>query len=164
MSKRNLWAGWLLPVLFAFAIPADSAASDHVLAGAELPLATAHLALLAPALHEAEAIAAGAAQEIPEQEPEPRPQPFPAPPEQPPAERIPEEPEGLPADQPPAEETEIEVEIPAVATELPPIEDAEPEAEADSDTVWYADPFWILIALVFVVVILILIFSGRRRT
>ena len=53
--------------------------------------------------------------------------------------------------------------MPEVETELPEIEDDELEVEAESDTVWYADPFWIVVALVFVAVILILIFSGRRR-
>jgi hypothetical protein len=166
MSQRTLRAGWLAPVLLAFAIPAASAASDHVLAGAEVPLATAHLALLAPPLHEAEAIAAGAAQEIPEQEPEPRPQPFPAPPEQPPAERIPPDPEEGQEAEPPAEEPEVELEAPDVEIEVPEA-DLEPEVveelEAETETVWYLDPFWIVVALVFVVVILILIFSGRRR-
>lgn len=167
MKKLPLRAAtWLAPALFAFvlAAPAPSpAASELLLGGAEVPLATAHLALLAPPLAEADARALEQ-QEIPEQEPEPRPEPFPAPPEQPPAERIPEEPEELPADQPPAEEEpEIEVEVPEVETELPEIEDDELEVEAESDTVWYADPFWIIVALVFVVVILILIFSGRRR-
>lgn len=165
MSKRNPRAGWLTPVLLAFAIPAASAASDLVLAGAEVPLATAHLALLAPPLHEAEAIAVGAAQEIPEQEPEPRPQPFPAPPEQPPAERIPPDLEEGQEAEPPAEEPDVELEAPEVEIEVPEA-DLEPEIEeleAETETVWYADPFWIVVALVFVVVILILIFSGRRR-
>lgn len=159
MSDPIPRAAWLIPALLAFVSTLPCGASGGVPSGAEIAFSTAALARLASPLAERDP----RGQEIPEQEPEPRPQPFPAPPEQPPAERIPEGPEGLPADQPPAEETEIEVEIPAVATELPPIEDAEPEAEADSDTAWYADPFWILIALVFVVVILILIFSGRRR-
>jgi hypothetical protein len=162
MSNPIPRAAWLIPALLAFVSALPCGATEVVPSGTEIAFSTAAPALLVSPLAEPDP-RGQESQEIPEQEPEPRPQPFPAPPEQPPAERIPEGPEGLPTDQPPAEETEIEVEIPEVATELPSIEDAEPEAEADSGTAWYADPFWILIALVFVVVVLILIFSGRRR-
>lgn len=48
----------------------------------------------------------------------------------------------------------------------PPGEQAPEEelARAEKEeSVWYLDPFWLIVALIFVVVVVILIFSGRKR-
>lgn len=102
---------------------------------------------------------------------------FPAPPEQPPAERRPDEPEEPPPgdvepyDSPTdAEDAEVGIET---EIEPPLIEEAGEqadettdvlEAEADAeDGAWAVDPLWVMVGLVFVVVVVILLFSGRRR-
>jgi hypothetical protein len=123
-------------------------------------------------------------------EPEVRPQPFPAEPEQPPAERRPDEVQ--PADppprdeadepgdpmQPPAEQqpygseeeegaevgTETEVEPPVVDNSGEQPDETTDVLEGDADdAAWYRDPLWVLVGLVGLVVVVILLFSGRRR-
>lgn len=150
-----------LLALALLAAPGLAADTSPILGGAELPLATVHLAAVAPVL----ALAAPAVQDQPPpEEPEPRPEPFPAPPEQPPAERPPDQPPPEPEEDEP--DVDVDVAVPdEPELEVPQIEppDLEVETEAEEETAWYLDPFWIIVALVFLVVILILIFSGRRR-
>lgn len=122
-------------------------------------------------------------------EPEVRPQPFPAEPEQPPAERRPDEVQ--PAEPPPRDQPVDPMEPPAdvqpydsegdagdaeVGTETevqPPVVDEsgeQPDETTDvldgdaGDATWYRDPLWVLVGLVALVVVVILLFSsGKRR-
>jgi hypothetical protein len=155
-------------MLLAFGLasaPAAAADPAPILGGAELPLVVTHLAVAAPA--------AGPVQDQPPPtEPEPRPEPFPAPPEQPPAQRPPDQPPSTqpPSTQPPMDEeppVDIELEPPAADVPAPDVlrdeGEAATEPDAEPEAVWYRSPLWIVLALVFVVVIVILIFSGRRR-
>lgn len=114
-------------------------------------------------------------------EPEVQPQPFPAEPEQPPAERRPDEvqpaeppPRDQPQDpmEPPAEVEPYGSEGDAEAEDQPPVVDEsgeQPDETTDvldgdaDDAGWYRDPLWVLVGLVTLVVVVILLFSGRRR-
>lgn len=115
-------------------------------------------------------------QEVPEQEPEVRPQPFPAPPEQPPAERRPDQPP--PGDIEPygSEPDEGEAEVGTdIAVEQPDIDESGEQTdevtgvledgyeEVRGEPSWYRQPIWVIVGLVLAVVVLILLFSGRRR-
>jgi hypothetical protein len=114
-----------------------------------------------------------------------------APPEQPPAEQRPDEvqpAEPAPRDQP--EEAEDPMQPPAdvepygseegaddaeVGTDIevqpPTVDDSGEQADETTDVLdgdaddatWYRDPLWVLVGLVALVVVVILVFSGRKR-